>query len=434
MAFKAAQTSDHTQLNTGEPGSVASTLAAVIRRAIDSAGGWWPFDAFMAAALYQPGLGYYASHRQLFGCMPASGSDFVTAPELSPLFARALAAAVAQALAASGSRQVMEFGAGSGALAAGLLDALDGLGLAVTGYAIVDVSGTLRQRQQARLARFGDRVQWLDALPEAFDGVLIGNEVLDAMPVQLLHFDGVQWFERGVVAATADTADAADAAAAANRADRADAADGAGGFAWSDRPTALRPPVDAAHLAQFVPGTTVEIHAQAEAFIRTVAGMLRRGVAFFIDYGFPEAEFYLPQRHGGTLMCHQAHRADGDPLVAVGQKDITAHINFTGIALAAQGAGAAVIGYTSQARFLLNCGWVGLLESASLAERSMAQRLIHEHEMGELFKVIAFSRGLAGGELAGGELAGNELAGSELAGSELAAPLGFAHGDRTHRL
>ncbi len=411
MAFKAAQTSDHTQLNTGEPGSVASTLAAVIRRAIDSAGGWWPFDAFMAAALYQPGLGYYASHRQLFGCMPASGSDFVTAPELSPLFARALAAAVAQALAASGSRQVMEFGAGSGALAAGLLDALDGLGLAVTRYAIVDVSGTLRQRQRARLARFGDRVQWLDALPEVFDGVLIGNEVLDAMPVQLLHFDGVQWFERGVVAATADTADAA---AAADRADRADAADGAGGFAWSDRPTALRPPVDAAHLAQFVPGTTVEIHAQAEAFVRTVAGMLRRGVAFFIDYGFPEAEFYLPQRVGGTLMCHQAHRADGDPLLAVGQKDITAHINFTGIALAAQDAGAAVIGYTSQARFLLNCGWVGLLESASLAERSMAQRLIHEHEMGELFKVIAFSRGLAG--------------------SEPAAPLGFAHGDRTHRL
>ena len=410
MAFKAAQTSDHTQLNTGEPGSVASTLAAVIRRAIDSAGGWWPFDAFMAAALYQPGLGYYASHRQLFGCMPTSGSDFVTAPELSPLFARALAAPVAQALAASGSRQVMEFGAGSGALAAGLLDALDGLGLAVTGYAIVDVSGTLRQRQQARLARFGDRVQWLDRLPEVFDGVLIGNEVLDAMPVQLLHFDGVQWFERGVVAATADTADAADAAAAANRADRADAADGAGGFAWSDRPTALRPPVDAAHLAQFVPGTTVEIHAQAEAFIRTVAGMLRRGVAFFIDYGFPEAEFYLPQRHGGTLMCHQAHRADGDPLVAVGQKDITAHINFTGIALAAQGAGAAVIGYTSQARFLLNCGWVGLLESASLAERSMAQRLINEHEMGELFKVIAFSRDLA------------------------IDPLGFAQGDRLHRL
>ena len=390
MAFKAAQTGDQTLLETGESESVASALAVVVRQAIASAGGWWPFDAFMQAALYQPGLGYYANRSQKFGWMPASGSDFVTAPELSPLFARALAAPVAQALAASGSGRVLEFGAGSGALAAGLLDAL---GDRVTAYAIVDLSGTLRERQQARLARFGDRVQWLDALPEAFDGVLIGNEVLDAMPVQLLHFDGQQWFERGVgLNATA----------------------GGAGFAWSDRPTALRPPVDAGHLAQFVPGTTVEIHRQAEAFITTVAGMLRRGVAFFIDYGFPEAEFYLPQRHGGTLMCHQAHRADADPLVHVGLKDITAHINFTGIALAAQNAGATVVGYTSQARFLLNCGLLGLLEVASLAERGMAQRLIHEHEMGELFKVIAFSCGLADGGLA--------------------APLGFAHADRTHRL
>ena len=355
----------------------------------------------MQAALYQPGLGYYANPSQKFGLMPASGSDFVTAPELSPLFARALAAPVAQALLASGSRQVMEFGAGSGALAAGLLDAL---GDQVAGYAIVDLSATLRERQQARLARFGGRVRWLDALPEVFDGVLIGNEVLDAMPVQLLHFDGAQWFERGV-AAVGDEAN--------NPGDGNAGNDGAA-FAWADRPTALRPPVDAAHLAQFVPGSTVEIHPQAEAFVSTVAGMLRRGVAIFIDYGFPEAEFYLPQRHGGTLMCHQAHRADGNPLVDVGRKDITAHINFTGIALAAQNAGAAVIGYTSQARFLLNGGLLGLMDAASLAERSMAQRLIHEHEMGELFKVIAFSCGLAD--------------------AELAAPLGFAPGDRTHRL
>jgi SAM-dependent MidA family methyltransferase len=133
-------------------------------------------------------------------------------------------------------------------------------------------------------------------------------------------------------------------------------------------------------------------------------------VAIFIDYGFPEAEYYLPQRHGGTLMCHQAHRADGDPLVEVGRKDITAHVNFTGIALAGQNAGLEVIGYTSQARFLINCGLVALMEDASLAERTMAQKLVNEHEMGELFKVIAFSRGLD------------------------IDPLGFAQGDRTHRL
>ena len=385
MAINLAQTGSPTGLIAGGPGSVASGLVAVIGRAIDHNGGWLPFDAFMAAALYQPGLGYYANRSQKFGHMPASGSDFVTAPELSPLFAQALAAQVAQALVASGSGRVMEFGAGSGALAAGLLDAL---GDALSHYAIVDVSGSLRERQQARLAGFAGRVQWLDTLPEVFDGVLIGNEVLDAMPVQLLHFDGARWFERGVVAGPV----------------------GGAAWVWADRPTALRPPVDAAALAAFVPGTVTEIHPQAEAFITTVAGMLRRGVAIFIDYGFPEAEFYLPQRHGGTLMCHQAHRADADPLADVGLKDITAHINFTGIALAAQNAGLAVIGYTSQARFLINCGLLTLLEGASLAERAMAQKLIHEHEMGELFKVIALARGVQ------------------------LEPLGFAQGDRCHRL
>ncbi len=373
----------------GEPASLASASNSALQQGIadqiSSAGGWLPFDRFMALALYQPGLGYYANSSRKFGAMPGSGSDFVTAPELSPLFARALATQVAQALAASDSTQVLEFGAGSGALAAGLLDALDAAGVPVTDYAIVDVSGTLRARQQALLARFGARVRWLDHLPEVFDGVVLGNEVLDAMPVQLLHFDGNTWLERGV---------ALDSEI----------------FAWADRPTPLRPPLDAAALSAFLPGTVVEIHPQAEAFITTLAGMLRRGVALFIDYGFPEAEFYLPQRLGGTLMCHRAHQADANPLVHVGLKDITAHINFTGIALAAQDAGLSVIGYTSQARFLLNCGLVPLLEAASLAQRSMAQRLINEHEMGELFKVIALARNV------------------------VLDPLGFAHGDRTHRL
>ncbi|MBL8352409.1 MAG: SAM-dependent methyltransferase [Burkholderiaceae bacterium] len=362
----------------GQPGSVASALEALVREAIAGQGGWLAFDRFMALALYAPGLGYYASGRQLFGAMPSTGSDFVTAPEMSPLFGRALAAQVAQALAASGSTRVMEFGAGSGALAASLLAEL---GEAVSEYLIVDLSGTLRQRQQARLAALGSRVRWLDALPGSFDGVVLGNEVLDAMPVQLLHFDGGQWFERGV-------------ALAGER------------FVFADRPTALRPPVDAA----FVPGTVTEIHPQAEAFVRTVAGLLTRGVAIFIDYGFPEAEYYLPQRHGGTLMCHRAHRADADPLVEVGAKDITAHVDFTGIALAGQDAGLEVIGYTSQARFLLNCGLLAMLDGATPAQRAMVQKLVNEHEMGELFKVIAFARGVA------------------------FEPLGFAQGDRTHRL
>ena len=380
----------------GQSASVASALDSVVRRAIEENGGWLPFDAFMALALYAPGLGYYANHCRKFGAMPSSGSDFVTAPELSPLFALALTAQVAQALLALADAgcppQLLEFGAGSGALAEGLLDALDARGdtrLVVQHYAIVDLSGTLRERQQARLARFGGRIQWLDALPEGFDGVVLGNEVLDAMPVQLLAFDGQRWFERGVAVADGDEADAGGAL-----------------LAWSDRPTPLRPPLD----ADFVPGTVVEIHPQADAFVSTVAALLRRGVVIFIDYGFPEAEFYLPQRHSGTLMCHQAHRADANPLVDVGAKDITAHVNFSGIALAGQDAGLDVIGYTSQARFLLNCGLVDLLGGASLAQRAMAQKLVNEHEMGELFKVIAMSRGVA------------------------FDPLGFAQGDRSHRL
>jgi len=361
-----------------EPDSVSSRLTEVIRLAIAEAGGWLPFDRFMALALYTPGLGYYANTTPKFGAMPSSGSDFVTAPELSPLFGRAIALQLRQALQASASDTVFEFGAGSGALAEQLLDAL---GDAVGHYRIVDLSGVLRARQQQRLARFGNRVEWLDRLPDGMHGVIVGNEVLDAMPVQLLRWDGAAWAERGVAL-------------------EGDA------LAWHDRSTALTLPVEAA----WVPGTVTELHAQAEAFIATLAQRLQRGAAFFIDYGFPQAEYYHPQRTGGTLMCHRAHRADTDPLQDPGLKDITAHVDFTGIALAGQDAGLDVIGYTSQARFLFNCGLLTLLADASHAERAMAQKLVTEHEMGELFKVIAFAKGCD------------------------FAPIGFADGDRMHRL
>ena len=366
-------------MNTAsEPDSVSSRLAAVIQQAIADAGGWLSFDHFMSLALYAPGLGYYANTTPKFGTMPQSGSDFVTAPELSPLFGRALAVQLGQALQGSETAAVFEFGAGSGALAEQLLEAL---GEAVTQYNVVDLSGVLRERQQQRLARFAGKVQWLSRLPDTLDGVIVGNEVLDAMPVQLLHWDGEAWQERGVVAE-------------------------GDGLAWHDKPSPLHPPVEAA----WVPGTVTELHAQAEAFIATIAQRLQRGAAFFIDYGFPEAEYYHPQRHGGTLMCHRAHRADADPLSDLGLKDITAHVNFTGIALAGQDAGLDVIGYTSQARFLLNCGLLAMLDHAGIPERAMAQKLITEHEMGELFKVIGFAKGCT------------------------FEPLGFASGDRMHRL
>jgi SAM-dependent MidA family methyltransferase len=345
---------------------------------IARASGWLSFERFMALALYEPGLGYYAHGSRKFGHMPASGSDFVTAPELSPLFGRTLARQVAQVLEATGTEAVWEFGAGSGALAEHLLSAL---GERVQRYGIVDVSGALRERQQQRLAAFGERVQWLDAWPDEMRGVVVGNEVLDAMPVQLLHWDGARWFERGVVL-------------------------GEAGYAFDDRPTDARPPLTDG----LVPGTVTEIHRQAEAFIASLAERLRHGVALFIDYGFPQAEYYHPQRHGGTLMCHRAHQADTDPLRDVGLKDITAHVNFTGIALAAQNAGLDVLGYTSQGRFLLNCGLAGQLQPDDFAAIAATQKLVGEHEMGELFKVIALGRGCE---------------------AEL---LGFASGDRTHRL
>ena len=174
-----------------------SPLLALIRRQIAAGGGWLPFDRFMASALYAPGLGYYArgGAAAIFGASPAQGSDFTTAPEMSPLFGAALAPSLRQALDASATDALWEFGAGSGALAQQLLDAL---GARVRCYTIVDLSGALRARQRERLAPFGERVRWVDALPESFEGVIVGNEVLDAMPVQLLHFDGEAWFERGV--------------------------------------------------------------------------------------------------------------------------------------------------------------------------------------------------------------------------------------------
>ena len=362
------------------PDSVSTALNRLIATAIARNGGWLPFDRFMALALYAPGLGYYAHGSRKFGLFPASGSDFVTAPELSPHFGLALARQVRQALDACACDEVWEFGAGSGALAAQLLDAL---GERVRRYAIVDVSGALRARQRERLAGHATRVRWVDVLPDALAGVVLGNEVLDAMPVQLLHRDADRWLERGVVVQ-------------------------GDGFAFADRPTALRPPVDV--VTALGAGSTIEVHRQAHAFVATLGERLSRGAAFFIDYGFPEAEYYHPQRSGGTLMCHRAHRADSDPLSDVGAKDITAHVDFTGIALAAQGVGMTVIGYTSQARFLLNCGILDGLEGAGPVEIARAQKLLNEHEMGELFKVIGFA-----------------------AGAPFEA-IGFARGDRSHRL
>ncbi len=371
---------------------VLAALRERIATEMQQSGGWLGFDRFMELALYAPGLGYYANGSTKFGTMPqgtrkndgsvtGAGSDFVTAPEMTALFGYTLAQPLAQALQATGTFEIWEFGAGTGALALQLITALKAMGQRVDRYTIVDLSDSLKERQRHTLREHLDVVHWAAALPEAMQGVVIGNEVLDAMPVKLLARIKGAWLERGVVLENGD-------------------------WAWADKPTGLRPPLKINGEHDYL----TEIHPQAEAFVRTLGDRLTLGAIFLLDYGFPEAEYYHEQRHMGTVMCHRAHLADGNPLEAVGLKDITAHVNFTGIAVAAQDAGLEVLGYTSQAHFLMNCGIVELMQNASLPERVAAQKLILEHEMGEFFKVIGLARGAD------------------------FASLGFSHGDRTHRL
>jgi SAM-dependent MidA family methyltransferase len=353
------------------------------------AGGWLPFDAFMHLALYQAGSGYYATPRPLIGQGPQDGSDFITAPQLSPLFARSLARAVAAWMAHSGVDEIWEFGAGRGALAAELLAELDRMGCGpasgrVKRYVIVEVSGALRDVQSARLAAFANVVHWAQAWPEQLHAVVLGNEVLDAMPVKLLHRVAGAWHERGVIKVGDH-------------------------FQWQDRETEWRPPCAIAGAHDYL----TEIAPQAQAWMHTLGAVLRRGVACLIDYGFPEHEYYHPQRAQGTLMCHRAHLTDADPLSDVGDKDITAHVDFTAMAVAAQDAGLGVVGYTSQGRFLLELGLVDLLPSVDAAAQAAALKLIHEHEMGELFKVLVVAPEDQAAQL---------------------PELGFARGDRTHTL
>jgi SAM-dependent MidA family methyltransferase len=356
-------------------------LQADIQSQIIAQAGWLPFDAFMQAALYTPGLGYYAGGLQKFGQMPCSGSDFVTGPELSPLFAQCLAAQAAQVMQATGARCIYEFGAGSGLLALQICEHLALISQNLEQYFILEISSELRARQQARLKHLGNQVVWLDALPQEMQGVVLGNEVLDAMPVKLLQRSKGVWHERGVAIQGEQ-------------------------FIWQDRLTSLRPPCEIQGTHDYL----TEIHPQQEAFLQTLAERLTLGAAVFIDYGFPQAEYYHPQRHMGTLMCHHLHQADPNPLVHIGLKDITAHVNFTGAALAAQGAGLDVLGYAAQGRFLLNCGWLNLAEKLTPLARGASSKLVTEHEMGELFKVLALGKGL-----------------------DLAL-IGFTHGDRSHTL
>ncbi len=348
-----------------------------LRQLITAAGGWVSFETAMQYLLYDPMAGYYTAGLGKLGA-PESGADFTTAPELTPLFAHTLARQVVQVLQQTGSHKVLELGAGTGRLAEALLDGLAILGHDEVELSILEVSPDLRARQHARLGRLAPRVTWLDHLPDEFRGCVIANEVLDAMPVEVLGWneqgEPVQW---GVAVS-----------------------DSAPGLVWHSRPA----PADLAECLRSrmppLPGYRSEINLRAEGFLRGLGDWLTAGAALFFDYGFPRAEYYHPQRMGGTLMCHVRHTAHADPLVLTGIQDITAHVDFSAMAEAAVQGGLEVLGYASQARFLINAGLIDALAAFDPSDPDYAQRiapvqkLMSEAEMGELFKVLAVGRGI----------------------------------------
>jgi SAM-dependent MidA family methyltransferase len=355
-------------------------VAAHIRGEIAAAGGWIGFARFMELALYAPGLGYYMAGARKLG---AEG-DFTTAPELAPLYGHTLARAAAAALAAPDD-EILEIGAGTGALAASLLEELERLGRLPRRYLIVELSPELRARSRdtlaARVPHLMERVAWLNGLPPAVSGFVIGNEVLDAMPVHVVR---------------------ANAGENTGSIEEAGVALGASGaFEWAYRPAAGEVARVARALA-LPDGYTTEIGLVASAFVASLTRTIERGVALFIDYGFPRREYYHPQRNRGTLMCHYRHRAHDDPFFLPGLQDITAHVDFTAIAEAARAAGADVLGYATQAQLLVNCGLTEVMARVPAADAkrylplaAAANKLTSPSEMGELFKAIAFGRGAA---------------------------------------
>jgi SAM-dependent MidA family methyltransferase len=370
----------------------SARVVEAVRVEIARSGGWITFARYMQIVLYAPGLGYYVAGARKFG----PDGDFVTAPETTPLFAQALAAQIAPILAATAAREIVEFGAGSGALAADLLNALAKLDALPSRYAILEVSPDLRERQRAHISRAAPshaaRIEWLGALPAAIDGAVVMNEVLDAIPPHLIVRHNGQWLERGVTCGVA--------------------------LEWEDRPlddeslralATERFPADGDYVS--------EINPAAEALVEDVGGRMTGGALLVIDYGFPQGEYYHSQRNEGTLMGHYRHHAHANPFLWPGLSDLTAHVDFTAIALAGERAGLEVAGYAPQAAFLLGCGVLDRLREAGdptsiayLRETAAVHKLTSPAEMGELFKVLA------------------------LAKSNAIRWPGFAVTDRTHRL
>jgi len=350
-------------------------VVAHIRSEIAASGGWIGFARYMELALYAPGLGYYSAGARKLG----KAGDFVTAPEISPLYGQTLARQVKQVLDA-GFDEILEVGAGSGALAATLLEELERSGKTPRNYLILELSADLRERSRdtlaARVPHLLERVAWLNRLPPSFSGVVLGNEVLDAMPAHVVRVQGRKVEEGGV----------------GMRNDRLD---------WSWR-VASGELLHAARELDLPEGFRTEISLAARAFLRSLAGVLERGLALFVDYGFPKKEYYHAQRKDGTLMCHYRHHAHADPFFLPGLQDITSHVDFSAVAAAAREGGLELTGYTSQAQFLVNCGITEVMSRTPAEDgarflplANQANRLMSPAEMGELFKVIAFGRGFS---------------------------------------
>ncbi|MDB5989690.1 MAG: hypothetical protein JWQ10_1093 [Herbaspirillum sp.] len=371
---------------SGDALAASRSLQRLIVDEIRRQQGWISFARYMELVLYAPHFGYYSGGAAKLG----KDGDFTTAPELSPLFGATLARLASEMFAQS-APAILEFGAGSGKLAYDILTELNAAGVPLQRYLIIEVSPQLRARQQQTLAAFPN-VQWLDRWPAHFSGVVIGNEVLDAMPVSLVVKGADGWRERGVVCVGAG----ADAGMGADGDD-----DGRGVvFEFADRPCASSLIAQIPDADDLPIGYLTEVHPVAAAFMRSLAAMLLGAdggaLALLIDYGFPGHEYYLGQRSQGTLMCHYRHHAHPDPFYLPGLQDVTAHVDFTAMAQAAVDGGLDLLGYASQAGFLLGAGIGDLLlrtppslPAQYLPQANAVQKLISPAEMGELFKVLA---------------------------------------------
>jgi SAM-dependent MidA family methyltransferase len=367
-----------------EEASHSQTLARLIQKEIQAQNGQISFAKYMEMALYTPGLGYYAAGKNKLG----SKGDFTTAPEISPLFGATIVQTILPIIEHLQSLnepiKILEFGAGTGALAEALLTELHRQNIEVDSYDILDLSADLIERQKSRLAESFPMVTWINQLPKNFTGIILANEVLDAMPIELITYQNQGWVFKDVTLAKESTEDAISFRHCLGK----------------EVSQAMLP--ECLNQQSFENGYTTEINVNAKAWINSISEILDAGILLIIDYGFPEHEYYHQQRNQGTVMGHYAHHAIQDPFFYPGLCDLTAHVDWTSIANTGINADLSLLGFTSQASYLLDAGIGSLLmekvdpsNSAEFMPHSNAiQKLLSEAEMGELFKVICFGKGV----------------------------------------